>query len=407
MKKSMWLIYLVAFFGVAGYTAAMPIMPTFVKAMGGSPVDNGMVLGLTALVAVFSGPIIGYYGDRIGRRPVLIASMFGFAAWYACFFLAHNMVVVYIGAFIGGIFSSGALAVGTAYATDLAGPQKAGGLIAYMQAAQMVGALLPPLASGYLAEVNVNLPFGVLGVIALATAVLMIPLLAESMPAAELQKMKSESLNPVVAVSGSFRTIFGFFSTKIGPLLLIAFLIAFPTGFFQTIFPYLTGAAGLSTGDTGLIMSMGTFSIVLVNVFLVGWLIKKLGLWGNILVGMVCATVFYIILPFCTTFWLFMVVNLLLSITTSSMRPAHITLIASNAAVDQQSVAQAAYNQGTAIGNIFGPPLSGALYQAIGVATGGIATMGIAAVLFLGGSGYAWFASKKAGAPALAPAGPK
>jgi len=124
MKKSMWLIYLVAFMGVAGFTAAMPIMPFFVKAMGGSTIDIGMVLGLTALVAVFSGPIVGYYGDHIGRRPVLIASMFGFAAWYACFFFARSMPVVYLGAFIGGIFASGALAVGTAYATDVAGPEK-------------------------------------------------------------------------------------------------------------------------------------------------------------------------------------------------------------------------------------------------------------------------------------------
>ena len=148
MKKSMWLIYLVSFMGVAGFTAAMPIMPYFVKAMGGTTLDNGLVLGLTALVAVFSGPIIGYYGDRIGRRPVLIASMFGFVAWYACFFFARNMTVVYIGAFIGGIFASGALAVATAYATDLAGPDKVGGLIANMQASQMVGALLARVAEG-------------------------------------------------------------------------------------------------------------------------------------------------------------------------------------------------------------------------------------------------------------------
>jgi MFS transporter, DHA1 family, multidrug resistance protein len=397
MKKSMWLIYLVSFMGVAGFTAAMPIMPFFVKAMGGSTVDIGMTLGLTALVAVFSGPIIGYYGDRIGRRPVLIASMFGFAAWYACFFFARSISVVYLGAFIGGIFASGALSVATAYATDVAGPQKAGGLIAYMQAAQMVGALLPPLAAGFLAEVNVNLPFGILGLIALVIGTLMIPFLAESMTPAEKQKVKGQSLNPLMAVSGSFRTIFGYFRTRIGPLLVIAFLIAFPTGFFSTVLPLLTGAAGLGTAETGIIMSTGTFLVVLVNVFAVAWLIKKLGLWGNILMGMVCAAVIYAILPFCASFWAFMFVNILLSITTASMRPAHITLIANNASADDQSVAQAAYNQWTAIGNIFGPTLSSYLYSIIG----GIATFGIAAALFLGGSGYAFMASKKAAVSVL------
>jgi predicted MFS family arabinose efflux permease len=123
----------------------------------------------------------------------------------------------------------------------------------------------------------------------------------------------------------------------------------------------------------------------------VAWLIKKLGLWGNILVGMVYAAIFYVMLPFCNSFWTFMIVNLLLSITTSSMRPAHITLIANNATASDQSVAQAAYNQWTAIGNIFGPTLSGYLYGAVG----GVITFGVAAALFLGGSGYAWFTSRK------------
>ncbi|MDD5367839.1 MAG: MFS transporter [Anaerolineaceae bacterium] len=397
MKKSMWLIYLVAFMGVAGFTAAMPIMPFFVKAMGGNTIDIGMVLGLTALVAVFSGPIVGYYGDHIGRRPVLIASMFGFAAWYACFFFARSMLVVYIGAFIGGIVASGALSVATAYATDVAGPQKAGGVIAYMQAAQMVGALLPPLAAGFLAEVNVNLPFGALGVIALVIGALMIPFLAESMPSSELNRVKGQSLSPFSAVSSSFRMIFGYFRTPIGPLLLLAFLIAFPTGFFQTALPLLTGDAGLGTSETGIIMSTGTFAIVLVNVFLVGWLIKKLGLWGNILVGMVAAAIFYVMLPFCNSFWAFMIVNLLLSISTASMRPAHITLVSNNATASDQSVAQAAYNQWTAIGNIFGPTLSGYLYGAVG----GVVTFGIAAALFLAGSGYAGITGKKSAIPKL------
>ena len=404
MKKSMWLIYLVSFMGVAGFTAAMPIMPYFVKAMRGTTLDNGLVLGLTALVAVFSGPIIGYYGDRIGRRPVLIASMFGFVAWYACFFFARNMTVVYIGAFIGGIFASGALAVATAYATDLAGPDKVGGLIANMQASQMVGALLPPLAAGFLAEINTNLPFGILGAIALIIGVLMIPFLDESLPASDMEKVKGQSLSPFSATAGSFRTIFGYFRTPIGPLLLIAFLIAFPTGFFQTALPLLTKANGLNSGQTGIIMSAGTFLVVLVNVFVVGWLIKKIGLWGNILLGMVSAGIIYAIFPICTSFWMFMVVNLFLSCLTASMRPAHITLVANNAVAGDQSVAQAAYNQWTAIGNIFGPPLSGYLFSIFG---GGI-TFWVAAVLFLAGSSYAWFASKKSvfNKPAAAPSTP-
>lgn len=391
MKKSMGLIYLVAFMGVAGFTAAMPIMPFYVADMGGTEAEIGLVLGLTALVAMLAGPVVGYYGDKVGRRPVLIVSMFGFAVWYACWYFASTMLLVYIGAFIGGLFASGALSVATAYATDVAGPGEASREIALLQAAQMVGALLPPLASGFLAEINTNLPFGAMAVLALIIGALMIPLLQESLPADAKRAAASDSLNPVHAVGGSFRQVFGYLRTAVGPLLLIAFLIAFPTGFFQTVLPLLTGEAGLGTSETGIIIATGTLSIVLVNVFLVKWLIDKLGLWGNILLGMLSAFVFYIALPFCGGFWSFMLVNLLLSMTTASMRPAHITLVANHVGAGEQSVAQAAYNQWTAIGNIFGPPLGGYIYQI----AGGLITFLVAAGLFLGGSGYAWSASKR------------
>ena len=398
MKKSMWLIYLVAFMGVAGFTAALPILPFYVKDMGGSEIEIGLVLGLTALVAVISGPIVGYYGDRIGRRPILIASMLGFAAWYACFYFATSMPLVYVGAFIGGLFVSGALAVATAYATDVAGPEKTSRVVALMQAAQMFGALLPPLAAGFLAEISTNLPFGILSLIALLIAVLMFPFLKESLPEDSAAKTHGQSLNPFSATRSSFSQVIGYLRTPVGPLLLIAFLIAFPTGFFQTVLPLLTGKDGLGTSQTGIIFSTGTLSIVLVNVLLVEWLIKRFGLWGNILIGMVCAAIFYIVLPFCSGFWPFMVVNLLLSITTAAMRPAQITLIANQVQASEQSVAQAAYNQWTAIGNIFGPPLGGFLYQSFS----GLVSMTAAGALFLVGAAYTWYASRRA-TPAFPP----
>ncbi len=395
MKKQMWLIYIVAFMGVAGYTAAMPVMPAFVKAMGGSESEIGLVLGLVALISVVSGPIIGYYGDRLGRRPVLIAGMCGFGAWYLLWFLARSMALVYIGGFIGGLFVAGALSVATAYASDVSGKEKTGGAIAKMQAAQMIGALLPPLATGYLAEININLPFGVLAAISLVTAICMVFLLGESLSEEAIQKGRQSQMSPISATTGSFARIFRYLRTPVGPLLIIALLIAFPTGFFQATLPLLTGKAGIGTGETGLIFSIGTLSVVLVNVFLVERWMKRLGMWGNILMGMVCAAVFYLVLPFCGSFWAFMIVNLLLSISTSSMRPAHITLIAGQVEATEQSVAQSAYNQWTAIGTIFGPPLGTAIYGGYG----GLPTYVVAALLFLAGSGYAYTVSKKAAEP--------
>ncbi len=53
--------------------AALPVLPRFVKGpIGGSDVDVGLVIGAFAFAAIIVRPLAGRWGDRRGRRPVMI-----------------------------------------------------------------------------------------------------------------------------------------------------------------------------------------------------------------------------------------------------------------------------------------------------------------------------------------------
>ena len=99
----------------------------------------------------------------------------------------------------------------------------------------------------------------------------------------------------------------------------------------------------------------------------------------NIVIGMVAAVIFYVILPFSTGFWLVLVINLVLSLTTSQIRPANITLVSKYAPEAEQGLSQSAYNFYTSIGRIIGPVVGGLVYAATGAKT----TLFIAAGIFV------------------------
>ena len=385
-----WLLYLIEFVGVAGVTTLTPILPFFVKHIGGTISQMGIVMALMPLTSITIGPIVGYMSDRVGRRPILIISLVGIAIWYGLFALATNIIPVYIGQLIGGIFAAGAVAVVTAYAAETAGANM-GGTIAKLQAAQMLGALIPPLAAGYLATVSLALPYVVLTGLTLVVLVLCIFFLHESLTPEVLAKAQSERVSAGKVLTDSFGKIFGYLKTPLGALLLIAFLIAFPTGFFEATLSLLVSNLGLGTIDAGIIFSSGVLLAVIANVTVVGPLIKRFGEWSHIIFGMVCAAIFYVALPLAGSFIALLVVNSLLTITTTSMRPAHMSLIAKNSPESEQALSQSAYNQWTQIGRVFGPPLGTSIYSAYG----GLMTYIVAAVLFVGAAGYTYSVSRK------------
>jgi MFS transporter, DHA1 family, multidrug resistance protein len=158
---------------------------------------------------------------------------------------------------------------------------------------------------------------------------------------------------------------------------LIAF--AFPTGFFETSLPLMIKDLGMTTSQSGIIFSAGTFAIIIAQVVFVERLMKRFGELTDIVIGMVAAVIFYLIIPFSNGFWMILVINRVPSLTTSQIRPANITLVSKHAPALKQGLSQSAYNFYPSIGRIIGPILGGILYGAVG----GKITLFIAAGIFV------------------------
>jgi len=377
-KKSIWFLFFVAFTIVAGYTLFSPLLPFLIAKLGGDKSQVGVVIALAPLTTVLFSPIMGALTDRWGRRPVILLGMAGMAVWFGLFAFATSMVFLYIGSLIGGIFSAGAMAAATAYVSDVTTEEERGGYITRLQAAQMFGAFLPPLVGGFLAEKNIALPFFIMmGISLLALALCFF--MKESLTKEALEKANSDGKTVLGVVGTSFARLFGYLGMAVGPALVIAFAIALPTGFFETSLPLMIKDLGMTTSLSGIIFSAGTFAVIIAQVVFVERLMKRFGELVNIIIGMVAAVIFYMIIPFSNGFWMILVINLVLALTTSQIRPANITLVSKHAPAAEQGLSQSAYNFYTSIGRIIGPITGGILYGVLGAKI----TLFIAAGIFV------------------------
>jgi MFS family permease len=127
--------------------AIYPLLPNFVKALGGSAIDVGLLDGIASAVAAVVRLFAGGLSDRIGRRPLVIAG-YGLSAVVrpAMSLVATPLAAVVVRAidrFGKGIRS----APRDALVTDLVGPEVRGHAFGHIRALDHAGAALGPLVA--------------------------------------------------------------------------------------------------------------------------------------------------------------------------------------------------------------------------------------------------------------------
>ena len=130
----------------------LPTLPLYMKEIGGTDRQIGLVIGSFALGMLVSRPWLGQLADRNGRKIVLLLAM-GLAAIAPFGYLLFNSIpfLIAIRAFHG--ISLAALA--TAYlalVADLSPPENRGELISYMTLVNPIGTAVGPALGSFIQE---------------------------------------------------------------------------------------------------------------------------------------------------------------------------------------------------------------------------------------------------------------
>lgn len=139
-------------FYFAAFGASAPVLPEYVRHLGGSDTMVGFVVGSFALTAVVARPLLGRLGDRRGRRLLLISGALLTTVGYVGHAFTGSVGPLVVTRLMVGVGQGAVMIGGTALAVDLSPIRRRGEAASYVLVAFQLGLGLGPLLGEALAD---------------------------------------------------------------------------------------------------------------------------------------------------------------------------------------------------------------------------------------------------------------
>jgi DHA1 family tetracycline resistance protein-like MFS transporter len=200
-------IFVTLLIDVIGFGIIIPVMPDLIIELAGMTPDTphavsfaskigGWMLAAYAIMQFFCAPIMGGLSDRFGRRPVLLASLFGFTIDYLFLALAPSLWWLFLGRIIAGVMGASFTTAG-AYIADISTPEKRAQNFGIIGAAFGLGFILGPVIGGFLADLGLRAPFYAGAALTMLNWLFGFFILPESLKEENKRKFEWKRANPV------------------------------------------------------------------------------------------------------------------------------------------------------------------------------------------------------------------
>jgi MFS transporter, DHA1 family, tetracycline resistance protein len=176
------LLGLLLFF-FAGFAdgALVPFFPLWARLEAGIPVGAiGLLFGCYASGELIAAPLIGGIADRIGRRPVLIASSLGVGVGIAALFFVHGIVLTAIVLLLTGICESVLHPTIMTVIADMTPPPSHRRWFSLARVSSDAGHVLGPAVGALFALLSLRAVFLAAGGVLLLGGIVMLVALAET-----------------------------------------------------------------------------------------------------------------------------------------------------------------------------------------------------------------------------------
>lgn len=203
-KPAIGFIFITLLIDVIGLGIIIPVMPTLLSELLHVDVSTASTYGswLTVSYAVmqfFFSPIIGCLSDQLGRRPVLLFSLFGFGIDYLFLALAPSYGWLFVGRIIAGI-TGASFTTGAAYIADVSAPADRAKNFGMIGAAFGLGFIIGPTIGGFLGQLGPRVPFYAAAAFALLNGIYGYFVLPESLKKENRRPFSWKRANPIGAM---------------------------------------------------------------------------------------------------------------------------------------------------------------------------------------------------------------
>jgi MFS family permease len=148
-----------AFIDMVGLLMILPLLPFYVKTLGGSGIlflgfhlgtgiINGFIVASFTVAQLVSAPMWGKFSDRVGRRPTLLIALGASAIAYLIFGFAHSLLLLFLSRIVQGA-GGGTVGVIQAYVADSTAPEDRARALGWLSATTNLGVALGPVLGSF------------------------------------------------------------------------------------------------------------------------------------------------------------------------------------------------------------------------------------------------------------------
>lgn len=142
-------MFAVVFINLVGFGIVVPLIPFFAQSLNAQAWQVTWMFTFFSLGQFFAEPLCGALSDRIGRKPILIATTALSALFYVGLAFAPNIWIAVLFRFFGGL-AAGNISTIQGYVCDVSAPEKRSGRMSLIGGAFSLGFIMGPFFGGAL-----------------------------------------------------------------------------------------------------------------------------------------------------------------------------------------------------------------------------------------------------------------
>lgn len=342
---------------MVGIGLVIPIVPYYIEAFNASGRELGFLIAIFAFMQFLFAPIWGRLSDKIGRKPLVALGMFGFAAGEFIFAYASGLWMLFLSRAVAGIFGSALMPTAMAFVADVTPEKDRGKGMGMLGAAMALGIVIGPGIGGWLAEIELNLPFILAGIAAALGGIVSILFLPESLSAEDKETAKQQEKTSLLLNMASA------LKSEIGFLLILIFTISFALANFQAIFGfYMLKKFGYDPSEVGILVAVTGIVGVVVQGTLIGRLTNRFGEKKVVKGSLLLSAIGFLSMTFAFNYATVLLTISLFFLGNSLVRPS-VNALLSKMAGQNQGMVMGLNNSFLSLGNAIGPVLAGLLFE--------------------------------------------
>ncbi|MDE2228060.1 MAG: MFS transporter [Alphaproteobacteria bacterium] len=353
-------LFFIVFIDLVGFGVVIPLLPYYGLEFHATPFAITTMMACYSLAQFVASPVLGMVSDRVGRKPVILASLVCSIVSYVWLGFAGQLWMLFAARLLAGA-GAGNIAAAQAYVADVTPPEQRAKGMGMIGAAIGLGFTVGPAIGGLVAGGNAQSaylawPAFVAAALSAAAFALAFARLEESLT----QKPAERIGRLAMARAASGRPVLRLL------ILLIFVSIAAFAGMETTFALWAHDGFGWGPLQVGLIFFYVGILLSALQGGAIGRLAKTVGETNLVVAGGAILAVGLLGITVANTLWVVLVASALLAVGIGMLSPATSSLISKEAAENERGGVLGLSQSAQSLARIVGPAIAGAVYGGLG-----------------------------------------